>query len=335
MSYYNDFLKELKKKGLSIEDVTDKSSGSKSSGSNGKSSRGGSSINIGNDSFANEFKAELGKRGLTLEDAMWEDDDKEITPRTRVWDKFDDEDEDDIAPVKESRLDFFQKGAFEDGYQFGDVTKSILGTVGDVGLGAVKGFASLGEGLGDLINYGIAGVADATGNDRFANRVRKRTSENLVEKVTKGADDYLDQYSVLGRTSDSITQGIGQVGGILLTGGLGAAAGLGTAATTALTTGLMGLSGMGSGMGEAYQSGATDEEAALYGAISGAADALSELIFGGLGKAVKATGLSTGLSSADDMLAKKVSSLFSNHLAKNLSSFGIKAGAEGFEEVIV
>ena len=248
------------------------------------------------------------------------------------------DDEDDIAPVKskkeESRLDFFQKGVFDDGYQFGDITKTILGTAGDAGLNVVKGIAGLGEGIGDLVSYGIAGVADLAGKDEYAAGVRKRASVNLVDKFSKGAEDYLNQYSILGRTSDAVMQGVGQVGGIIATGGIGSAAGLGAGGVTALTTGTMGLSGMGSGIGEAYQGGATDEEAALYGAISGAADALSELLFGGLGRAINATGFSVGLSSADDLLAKKVSSMFSSHLAKNAAEFGIKAGAEGFEEVI-
>lgn len=247
-------------------------------------------------------------------------------------------DDDDIAPIKstkdDGKLDFFQKGAFEDGYQVGDITKTILGTVGDAGLNAVKGAASLGEGLGDLINYGIAGAADAIGKDDFADRLRKNAKENAIDKLMKPAEDYLDRSSILGRTSDSILQGVGQVGGIMATGGLGAAAGLGAGGVTALTTGVMGLSGMGSGMSEAYQSGATDGEATLYGAISGTADAISELIFGGLGKAVNAVGFSRGLSSADDMLAKKVSSMFSNQIMKNFSEFGIKAGAEGLEEVL-
>lgn len=252
-----------------------------------------------------------------------------VTTRTKVT---------DVAPVKtkkeDSKLDFFQKGAFEDGYQFGDVTKSILGTVGDVGLGVVKGAARLGEGLGKLVNYGIAGVADAVGKDEYAEEVRERTQESVVDKLLGGADNYLDKYSVLGRTSDSIMEGVGQVGGIIATGGIGQAAGLSSAGVTALTTGTMGLSGMGSGMSEAYKGGATDGEAALYGAIAGAADALSELMFGGLGKAVNATGLSVGLSSADDILAKKVSSLFSKQITKNLAEFGVKAAAEGFEEVV-
>ena len=248
-------------------------------------------------------------------------------------------DDDDIAPIKSSKdddkLDFFQKSSlFDDGWDFGDITKTILGSAGDAGINAVKGVGGLVEGLTDLASYGVAGVADAIGKDSFADDLRKKTQESYVDKLMKPAEDYLDKYSVFGRTSDAILQGVGQVGGIMATGGLGAAAGMGTAGVTALTTGVMGLSGMGSGMGEAYKGGATDEQATLYGAISGTADAISELIFGGLGKAVNAVGLSKGLSSADDILAKKVSSMFSNQIMKNFSEFGIKAGAEGLEEVL-
>lgn len=267
---------------------------------------------------------------------------------------------DDIAPVKKNEeadnglLDFFQKGAlgdinlrkhFSDGYQFGDILKTgghvagqvgkaILGTAGDVGLGVVKGFASAAEGVADLASYGIAAGLDVAGRDAAAKQWRKTASENTVEEWTKGADEYLNRYSVAGRTTDSISQGIGQIGSIIATGGLGKAAGLGAKAVTALTIGATGVSGVGSGMGEAYRSGATDEEAATYGLIAGASDALTELLFGGLGKAVGAVGLSTGLSSADDLLAKKVSGLFTNQIAKNFAEYGIKAGAEGFEEVL-
>ena len=243
------------------------------------------------------------------------------------------EDEEEEEPEDDGKLDFFQKGTLSDGYQFGDISKAILGTVGDVGINAVKGIAGIGEGIADLIGYGIASGMEAAGDTGRAKTLRKNASESAIDALLKKPTDYLDQYSVLGRTSDSIAQGIGQVGAILATGGLGAAAGMGTAGVTALTTGVVGVSGMGSGMGEAYKGGATDEEAWLYGAISGAADALSELLFGGLGKAVNAVGLSKGLLSADDMLAKKVSGLFKNQIAKNFAEYGIKAGAEGLEEV--
>ena len=235
----------------------------------------------------------------------------------------------------DSKLDFFQKGSFDDGYQAGDVTKAILGTAGDAGMGIVKGIGKLGEGIGDLVSYGIIGAADLFGaSDEWVADKKKRTQDSFVDIMAKPADDYLNKYSVLGRTSDAVMQGLGQVGGILATGGLGAAAELGTAGTTALTTAVTGLSGVGSGMGEAYQGGATDKEALTYGLISGTADAVSELIFGGLGKAVKATGLSVGLSSADDMLAKKLTKKVSSTLAKNVIELGVKSGAEGLEEVL-
>ena len=256
----------------------------------------------------------------------------------------------DIAPVKKTNTNknntsymninkksdnkWFSKGAFSDGYQVGDLTKTILGTTGDVATNVTKSLFGLGEGIGDAINYGIAGIADVTGKERFADDLRTGASESLTDKIFKPAEDFFDKNSVLGERSDQIAHGLGYVGGIIATGGLGASAGLGAAGTTALTTGLTGVSSFGSGVGEAYQGGATDEEAHLYGLIAGAAEAGSELIFGGLGKGVNALGLSKGLSSADDMLAKKVTEKISNQLFKNLTQFGIKSGAEGLEEVI-
>lgn len=229
---------------------------------------------------------------------------------------------------------WFKSGAFDDGYQIGDITKTILGTAGDVAVGAVKGIGNLAEGVLDLGTYAASGVADLFGNEEAAERIKKRGQETLVNDWLEPLENKVDKNSLLGGKADNITQGLGYVGGILLTGGLGAGAGLGTAGTTALTTGLTGISGMGSGMSEAYQGGATDKEAVTFGAIAGLAEAGTELLFGGLGKAINAKGLSVGLSSADDMLAKKISSKFSNQIAKNFAEYGVKAGAEGLEEVM-
>lgn len=249
----------------------------------------------------------------------------------------------DIAPVRTTNTSsskkknddtWLSKGAFSDGYDFGDVTKTILGTTGDVVTNVTKSLFSLGEGIGDAVNYGIAGIADLTGNDRFADDLRTGAAESLADKIFNPAEELYDKYSVLGEKSDHIAQGLGYVGGIVATGGMGASTGLSTAGTTALTTGVTGVSSFGSGVGEAYQGGATDGEAHLYGLINGVAEAGTELIFGGLGKSVNALGLSKGLSSADDMLAKTISSKISNQLAKNLAEYTVKAGAEGLEEVM-
>lgn len=248
---------------------------------------------------------------------------------------------DDIAPVKTTTTKkedddrtWFSAGDLEDGYDFGDITKSILGTVGDIGVGAVKGVVKIGEGLGDLASYGVAGVADLLGNDDYAEQVRKKAQQNLTDKAFSPIDNFIDKHSFIGEKGDSISEGLGYVGAILATGGLGAAAGLGAAGTTALTSAVAGLSSMGSGMSEAYQGGATDEEALKYGIISGVATAGTELIFGGLGKAVNAVGVSKGLSSLDDALAVKLQSKISSTLGKNLVGYTVKAGAEGTEEVI-
>ncbi len=240
----------------------------------------------------------------------------------------------ETTAVQENDDRFFKAGAFSDGYQFGDITKTILGTAGDIGVNAVKGASSLVEGVTDLLGYAGAGIADLFGADKFASDWKKNIQKNTVDAIFKGAEDYVDKSSVLGDRSDAISQGLGQVAAILLTGGVAGAAGLGSAGATALTTAVTGLSGMGSGMSQAYQEGATDGEAVAYGAIAGTAEALTEWIFAGMGKSVKALGFSKGLSSADDILAKKLSSKISSQLGKNLVQLGVKAGAEGTEEVL-
>lgn len=243
----------------------------------------------------------------------------------------------DAARVASSEkgLDLFKKPSnWDDGYQFGDVTKTALGTLGDIGVGAVKGVMKLGEGIGDAAQYGAAAVTDLFGADETAERIRQNAQREKVAEVFSGVDKKLDKYSVLGRTSDAAAESLGQIGGILATGGIAGALGAGGVGATAATTGVMGLSSFGSGTGEAYAAGADEGEAEAYGAIAGAADALSEMIFGGLGKGFKALGLSKGITSADDALAKAVTSKIRNTLAKNTVQLGVKAGAEGIEEVL-
>ena len=252
------------------------------------------------------------------------------------------------------KLDFFQKGAledidlrkqFEDGYQFGDVyktygnvnnaiSKAVLGTTADAAVDVVKGASRFVEGIGDLGMYGRAFAYDIYGDHESADEWREVAMQNTVDDLAKPIDDYLGKYSVLGRSSDAVFEGVGQATLMVATGGAASAAGLGTAGTTALTTGLTFASGTGSGMSEAYQGGATDWEALKHGLNSGAADAVTELIFAGMGKSINAVGYSKGLSSADDMLAKAATKGIKNQVAKNIVQFGIKSGAEGLEEVL-
>lgn len=236
----------------------------------------------------------------------------------------------------------FKEGAYSDGYQRGDALKTLGGTVGDAGIGVVKGAFGLVEGVKDLVQYGVAGTADLIGFDEYAERERASARASDADALFGKTQNWLDKYSVLGDKADAVTEGLGQVAGIILTGGAAGASGLGAAGTTAVTTGTMGLSSMGSGMGEAYNMGATDGEAFAYGAMTGTVDAVSELIFGGLGKGVKALGISKGLTSIDDVLAKKLSSTAARFITSeagqkvvgNTIEYAVKSGAEGAEEVI-
>jgi len=234
-----------------------------------------------------------------------------------------------------------EDNAFSDGYQFGDVYKTIGSSYVDFQLSTAEGLGSLVEGVTDLAGYGIAGVSDLLGADEFSEVLKESVKKNTV---LGWGDAYREHKNLMGYniadntlwgdTVRSFGQGLGYVAGIVGTAGIGGAAGLSSSAITALITGVSGASAMGSGMSEAYEGGATDEEAVLYGAINGVVNAGSELLFGGLGKSVNALGLGRGISSLDDMFAKKLTEKISNNFVKTVLQYGVKASAEGFEEVL-
>lgn len=247
---------------------------------------------------------------------------------------------------REFAAGFFQKpdvwdSIWDDGYQLGDITASILGagvtilgTGADVLTHAAKGVVQTAEGVADALSYGAAGVVDLFGDKQWADDIRKNAKFSVSDWAFDSVSKALDEISVLGHMSESVAEGLGQIGVMAATGGVAGAAGLGQAAANAITLGTMGVSSMGSGMGEAYEGGATNKEALVYGLISGTAETLSEMLFGGLGKGVNALGFNKGLLSADDLAAKKISGLFKSTFMKNLSEVGVKAAGEGLEEVV-
>jgi len=224
----------------------------------------------------------------------------------------------------------------QDGYDFGDVTKTILGTTGDLAGNFVSGIMNTGEGIGDLISYARAGINRALGNDEKADKIIEAAKDNAIQLTWDYIRDKtgISKSSVAGTKTQEVAQGLGNATTMIATGNLGAAAGLGSKGTTVVTSLVTGTSSMGSGMSEAYQGGATDEEALKYGIISGVAEAGTELMFGGLGKWNNAVGISKSAIGLDDAVAKKVASKFKSQLAKNLAEYTIKAGAEGVEEVV-
>lgn len=213
---------------------------------------------------------------------------------------------------------------------------TVAGTVGDVGLGVVQGAANLVEGVVDLGMHGVGAVGGLFGAKDFARSVKDIANQRSVDTMFGNIEDIvgIENASVFGNQTDSVVQGVGQVAGLILTGGVGNAAGLSQGAVSALTMGVTGASSMGSGISEAYEGGATDAEAWAYGAIKGGVDTVTEMFFGGLGKTIKAIGLSKGITNIDDVVARKLSSKISKQFAKNLVELGVKATAEGLEEFL-
>lgn len=248
----------------------------------------------------------------------------------------------DTKKAQEERTVFKKSGVFEDGYDFGDVTRTILGTAGDAATGVAKGFVGSFEGITDLASYAVAGIADKAGAEDFAEDLKRVAQRSQTDKIFGGFEKAADTDSVLGDKADSFAGGIGQILSLIAGGAAAKAAGWGSKAITALITAMTGTSSMGSGMSEAYQGGATDEQAVAYGAAKGVIDAGTELIAGGLGKAINAVGISRGIGGIDDIAAKKLADVATKKIGNefwkttisNAAEYGVKAAAEGAEEVL-
>lgn len=265
----------------------------------------------------------------------------EISPLAKVV-------KEDIAPVKKEteKRKWFESGAFSDGYQFGDITKTILGTTTDVQQDLTKGILRIGEGLVDTVAYGVGGIADLIGQDGFANKTKEFIAKDYVEdskianrminnsktgsinnllngnygalnpfNTDKANDDtYIEGNSLLGDKSDSLVQSGGQLAGTI---GL-QALGVPWWVTTGTTS-------FGSGTQEAFQSDASYGEAGAYGLISAGAEVLTEKLSGGI---------SFGGKTLDDVLLKPLTDKIANKTLKTLTKFGLDAVGEGTEEVL-
>ena len=240
----------------------------------------------------------------------------------------------DIAPIKfdntstkeeDKKRSWFSAGAFDDGYDFGDVTKTILGTVADVGTNVVKGLTSMGEGIGKLGAGGVAQIADWIGQDEYADKVRNRLAGKDEEynefwnKISPTANvnrvsDKLDTSSFIGEKSDDLVSSAGNL--------LGSAAGQMVGIPWWVT---MGTSSAGQELENAYKSGATDGEAWTSAAICGASEILFEKLTGGI---------KFGGRTLDEGLKRTLSNAITNKTAQTLTKLGFDMVGEGAEEVL-
>ena len=107
------------------------------------------------------------------------------------------------APKGEKRS-WFNKAAFDDGYDFGDVTKTILGTTKDVTDDMYTGVARIGEGVVDLGAYAVGGVANMVGSKKLADSTKEFIASVLAQKAVGESMDHAIQDRLVDETLKEI-----------------------------------------------------------------------------------------------------------------------------------
>lgn len=239
----------------------------------------------------------------------------------------------DIAPVRQTPQEqqmasnderkWFQKGAFEDGWQPFDLTKTIYGSIVDLKENVGAGILGMGEKIVDAGAYivgGVGGLFSKDFKDDVGDFIAKDLydEEEVAKKILSSPTQMLlgidsEANSVFGEKSDALAQSGGQ---LLATAGLNAV-GVPWYLTTGITT-------FGSEVENAFNKGATYGQAGLSAAITAGAEILTEKISGGI---------SFGGKTLDDGLTNLIASNISKKTAQALLKFGVDAAGEGFEEV--
>ena len=229
--------------------------------------------------------------------------------------------------AEESRT-WFKSGAFEDGYQFGDITKTVTSSSKDVANNIAAGILGIGEKVVDAGAY----VAGLFGNDKFKEKTKDFIAKDLYDEeklaqelnLTGSVFDKIlgisglkktedpEENSVFGEKTDALAQSGGQLLGTMAMQTVGV--------PWFLTSG---VTSFGSEAEGAFNEGASYTEAGLSSAISAGAEILTEKLFGGSGLGEK------GLINLEP-LTKGISS----KVVKALADLGIDMMAEGSEEVV-
>lgn len=281
---------------------------------------------------------------------------------------------DDLAPVKEDNSSSWFKSTsktkkikklWEDGYDVGDVTKTIL-NVGDTILSSTadaltnvgKGFMSTVEGTVDAGRYFLgdamkksanlqADIWNKLGNKSYADSLRKSGQQlfNFEKKNAKvdvtGAllgetndifkenwSKKVDEKSIFAEKSDSVAQGVGNVGAFVGMSNIAPVLGGNEIGTVGSFLNSF-SSSYGNSRTEAYKNGADDETANKAGLINGFAEAISEQFFDGM-PGMKSAGWGDKLVGK---IGESVSKYFNGNVGKNVMKI-LDASGEGFEEII-
>lgn len=175
------------------------------------------------------------------------------------------------------------------------------------------------------------------GEDMIENEIVK-TIDTSLDKSKIAQESYIEPGSL----GANIASGVGQVGGMILTGKMFPAGKVGTIsadatraqrifstiknAATSPTIKSMFLSTFGNSYSQAYNEGADDTQASIYGLLNAIKESGTEMMYGGLGAAF-------GKGALDEVATEWIKDTIKNKLLSKITQLGIGMFAEGVEEL--
>lgn len=221
---------------------------------------------------------------------------------------------------------WFQAGAFEDGWQWGDLNTAAEATMADLRGNLISSLLEIGEGVVDT-GASIVGSIGGLYSRKFKEKVGKFVEKDLYDsdEIAKVIVNYTtpiswnraammdESNSVLGEKADSLAQSTGQLLGTVALQSVGVPWWLTTGAST-----------FGAEMQNALQQGATYDQATFSALVSAGAEILSEKLSGGI---------SFGGKTLDDGLTNLLAANISSKTLQKVLKFATDATGEGLEEV--
>ena len=225
---------------------------------------------------------------------------------------------------------WFQSGLLADGYDFGDVTKTILGTTNDISENVTSAVLDATENLIDTGAH-VVGTVGGLFSDDFKEGTRKFIAKDLLKAEEMGeklnrflnpsgmltslvVGEDTEKASLLGDKADGLVQSGAHL--------VGSAALQMVGVPMSVT---MGVNSFGSEIESAFQQDATWGEGTVSGVITTAVELLTEKIFGGI---------KSGGSTLDDVTIKPLIDKISKKAVRTLAKFGVDTVGEGAEEIL-
>lgn len=234
------------------------------------------------------------------------------------------------------------KGLLDDGYNIGDITRSIIGTGTDLIKTGQSEIGRKSERVIDMLATGAAGVAKSYGNDNLYDKTIKfierdldnelKLGRRIIDNLIPGNNSLAYTNQLVDVVNQAVNKGdhknasfIGPKGESLVRSGTNLAADAALASVGVPWQLSTGITAFGSGVEEAFRGDATYGEAVSHGSIEAGKEILLNKLFRGFkfeGKALT--------EAVQNNLADKIS----NKTARTLANLGMDMAGEGAEEAL-